>query len=100
MKPGRKQELSDFMALLQHVALDPVAYAEPRPLSRAFDAVPAMLLACDVGALLDELARLRLFVVEIRDFDAMLVPAESASAGPGKADSVNPRPRCRPNSQR
>jgi hypothetical protein len=35
--------------------------------------------------LLDELARLRLFVVEIRDFDAMLVPAVSVSARPEPA---------------
>jgi hypothetical protein len=30
------------MALLRHVAPNPGAYAEPRPLSRAFDAVPEM----------------------------------------------------------
>jgi hypothetical protein len=36
----------------------------------------------DVGALLDELARLRLFVVEIRDFDAMLVPAVQSDQRP------------------
>jgi hypothetical protein len=46
-------------------------------LSRAFATVPDMPFAYDVGALLDELARLRLFVVEVRDFDAMLVRAES-----------------------
>ena len=39
----------------------------------------------DEGALLDELVRLKIFVIEHRDFDAWLVPATSASAAPKKA---------------
>jgi predicted HicB family RNase H-like nuclease len=34
--------------------------------------------------LIDELIRMKLFVIEMRDFVAMLVPAESASAEPEK----------------
>jgi hypothetical protein len=41
-----------------------------------------------LGALIAELERLKLFVVEIRDFDALLVPAESASAAPEAAKPV------------
>jgi hypothetical protein len=44
----------------------------------------------DVGALIDELIRMKLFVVEMRDFVATLVPAEAASARaePAKAKQV------------
>jgi hypothetical protein len=42
----------------------------------------------DAGALLDELMKLKLFAVEIRDSTATLVPAEMASAKPAKADRV------------
>jgi hypothetical protein len=45
--------------------------------------------AYDAGALLDELMKLKLFAVEIRDNIAMLVPAESvASAQQPKAERV------------
>jgi hypothetical protein len=43
----------------------------------------------DVGALIDELIRMKLFVVEMRDFVATLVPAESAIPAEPKAKSVS-----------
>jgi hypothetical protein len=92
MKAARKRELSALMTVLQHVAKDPAAYDEPRPLSRAFATVPDMPPSYDVGALIDELARLRLFVVEIRDFDALLVPATSAGAKAERARKPQRKP--------
>jgi hypothetical protein len=85
MKPRRKRELSALMAVLQHVAKDPAAFAEPLPLSRAFASVPDMPPSYDVGALIEELARLRLFAIEHSDDGATLVPAESARAKPEPA---------------
>jgi hypothetical protein len=61
---------------------------KPRPVAKAFASVPHMPPRYDAGALLDELIRMNLFVVEMRDFVAMLVPAESASPSEPKAKQV------------
>jgi hypothetical protein len=77
-----------LLAVINHVHEHVTAYAEPRPMSKVFDAVPAMPLRYDASALLDELVRMKLFVVERRDFVAVLVPAESASPKPAKTELV------------
>ena len=64
---------------MQHVGMNPEAYANPLPVAHVLDAVPSMPPGYDEGALLDELVKLKIFVVEHRDFTAMLVPAESAA---------------------
>jgi hypothetical protein len=87
-KPSRARELQALLAVINHVHEHVAAYAEPRPVSKVFDAVPAMPLRYDASALLDELVRMKLFVIEMRDFVAMLVPAESASAKPAKTELV------------
>src|ERR1700756_4480225 len=67
-KPSRARELQALLAVINHVHEHVTAYAEPRPMSKVFDAVPAMPLRYDASALLDELVRMKLFVVERRDF--------------------------------
>jgi hypothetical protein len=81
-KPNRLRELRALVAVMQHVGQNPAEYAEPRPVAKAFTSINGMPPRYDVGALIYELVKLKLFVVEMRDFVATLVPAESGSPKP------------------
>jgi hypothetical protein len=60
---SRRQTLYAVLAVLEDLKKRPEVYATPRPLGRAFDTVPDMPPGCDLGALLDELCRLKLFAI-------------------------------------
>jgi hypothetical protein len=79
-KPIRKRLLYAVLAVVEDVKDRPELYATPRPLGRAFATVPNMPQGYDLGALLDELCRLKLFAIEHHDSGVMLVAAESATA--------------------
>jgi hypothetical protein len=57
-------------------------YAEAGPLSQVLDSIPAMPDGYDLGALIEELEKLKVSRVEIRDHVAMLVPAEAQVTRP------------------
>jgi predicted HicB family RNase H-like nuclease len=87
-KPNRLREVRAVLAVMDHVGRNPAAYAEPQPLARAFDTIRDMPPSYDKGALITELERLKLFVVEHHALDAVLVPAESAGAEPEAAPAA------------
>jgi pyruvate/2-oxoglutarate dehydrogenase complex dihydrolipoamide acyltransferase (E2) component len=89
IKAAKLAHVRAVIAVMEHVGTHPEAYANAMPVAQALDAVRGMPPGFDEGALLDELVRLKIFVVEHRDFDAWLVPAESATATaePAKAPS-------------
>jgi pyruvate/2-oxoglutarate dehydrogenase complex dihydrolipoamide acyltransferase (E2) component len=89
VKGAKLAHVRAVIAVIRHVGTHPAAYANPTPVARALDAIRDMPRGYDEGALLDELVRLKIFVIEHRDFDAWMVPAESATATaePAKAPS-------------